>query len=79
MSRYLFDHKFPEDLKFMEYDELKLLSFELRDFLVDSVAETGGHLSSNLGIVELSIALHKCFNTPTDKLVWDVGHQTYIH
>lgn len=79
MSRYLKSHKFPEDLKNMSYDELELLSYEMRDFLVESVSKTGGHLASNLGIVEIAIALHKCLNTPEDKIVWDVGHQTYVH
>ncbi|MDO4518395.1 MAG: 1-deoxy-D-xylulose-5-phosphate synthase, partial [Bacillota bacterium] len=79
MSKYLRAHNFPEDLKDMDYRELELLSYELRDFLVDSVSKTGGHLASNLGIVEIAIALHKCLDTPKDKIVWDVGHQTYVH
>lgn len=79
MSKYLKAHKFPEDLRNMDYSELELLSYEMRDFLVESVSKTGGHLASNLGIVEIAIALHKCFNTPEDKIVWDVGHQTYVH
>ncbi|MBQ6370169.1 MAG: 1-deoxy-D-xylulose-5-phosphate synthase [Firmicutes bacterium] len=79
MSNYLKQHKFPEDLKNMDYDELELLSFEIRDFLVSSVAKTGGHLASSLGVVELTIALHKVFDAPKDKLIWDVGHQTYVH
>ncbi|MCQ2545985.1 MAG: 1-deoxy-D-xylulose-5-phosphate synthase [Clostridia bacterium] len=79
MSNYLSEHNFPEDLRTMDYDELELLSYELRDFLVDSVSKTGGHLASNLGIVELAIALHRSFNTPEDKIIWDVGHQTYVH
>lgn len=79
MSRYLKEHSFPHDLKTMDYDELELLTYEIRDFLVDNVSKTGGHLSSNLGVVELSIALHRTFDAPGDKLIWDVGHQTYIH
>lgn len=79
MSGYIESHNFPEDLKSMSYDELELLSYELRDFLVESVSKTGGHLASNLGIVELAIALHRSFDTPRDKLIWDVGHQTYVH
>ncbi|MDD4199904.1 MAG: 1-deoxy-D-xylulose-5-phosphate synthase [Eubacteriales bacterium] len=79
MSRYLRAHNFPEDLRNMNYDELELLSYEMRDFLVDSISRTGGHLASNLGIVEITIALHKSLNTPEDKIVWDVGHQTYVH
>ena len=78
-SNYIKNHNFPEDLRTMDYDELELLSYELRDFLISSVSKTGGHLSSNLGAVELTIALHKCFDTPKDKLIWDVGHQTYVH
>ena len=58
---------------------MPLLAHELREFLVDSVSKTGGHLSSNLGTIELTIALHYLYNTPEDKLVWDVGHQTYAH
>lgn len=79
MSKYLLDHTFPDDLKTMDYEELELLSYELRDFLVESVSKTGGHLAPNLGIVEITIALHKCFDTPKDKLIWDVGHQSYVH
>ena len=79
MSNYLSEHNFPEDLRKMDYDQLELLSYELRDFLVESVSKTGGHLASNLGIVELTIALHRCFDTPRDKIIWDVGHQSYVH
>ena len=79
MNKYLENHQFPQDLKLMDYDELELLSYEIRDFLVESVSKTGGHLASNLGAVELSIALHKVFDSPKDKLIWDVGHQTYVH
>ena len=69
----------PEDLRQLNRDELADLAAELRTFLVQSVAQTGGHLASNLGVVELTIALHYVFNTPDDRLVWDVGHQTYPH
>jgi len=69
----------PADLRKLSRTELKQLAVELRDFVVQSVAQTGGHLSSNLGTVELTIALHHVFNTPHDRLVWDVGHQTYPH
>src|SRR5512135_2849204 len=69
----------PDDLRKLERDQLPQLASELREFLVESVSKTGGHLSSNLGTVELTIALHTIFNTPEDKLVWDVGHQTYVH
>ncbi len=69
----------PADLKPLDRDALKPLADELRAFLLDSVARTGGHLASNLGVVELSIALHYVFDTPDDRIVWDVGHQTYAH
>jgi len=69
----------PSDLRALERKQLAALARELRDYLIHSVANTGGHLSSNLGTVELTVALHYVFNTPQDRLVWDVGHQTYIH
>jgi 1-deoxy-D-xylulose-5-phosphate synthase len=69
----------PADLKQLDRAALKQLSGELRDFIIDSVSRTGGHLASNLGVVELSVALHSVFDTPDDRIVWDVGHQTYAH
>jgi 1-deoxy-D-xylulose-5-phosphate synthase len=69
----------PETLRVLDRKQLPQLAEQLRAFLVESVSKTGGHLSSNLGTVELTIALHYVFNTPYDKLVWDVGHQTYAH
>jgi len=69
----------PDDLRKLERAQLPQLAEELRRFLVESVSKTGGHLSSNLGTVELTIALHYIYNTPDDRLVWDVGHQTYTH
>jgi len=69
----------PADVKRLSRAELKQLAVELRDYLLQNVARTGGHLSSNLGTVELTIALHYVYNTPSDRLVWDVGHQTYPH
>ncbi|HEX5393290.1 MAG TPA: 1-deoxy-D-xylulose-5-phosphate synthase [Rhodocyclaceae bacterium] len=69
----------PADLRQLPPEQLRGLADELREFLLQSVAKTGGHLSSNLGTVELTIALHYVFNTPEDRLVWDVGHQTYAH
>jgi deoxyxylulose-5-phosphate synthase len=69
----------PADLRRLSRHQLKPLAEELRAFLLDSVSKTGGHLSSNLGTVELTIALHYVFNTPHDRIVWDVGHQTYPH
>lgn len=68
-----------DDIKKMNIDELNILCSELRDFILESVSKTGGHLASNLGVVELTVALHRVFNTPNDKIIWDVGHQTYIH
>ena len=70
---------FPPQLRQLERKQLPQLADELRAFLIDSVSRTGGHLASNLGVVELAIALHYVFNTPDDRLVWDVGHQTYPH
>src|SRR5574343_997424 len=69
----------PADLRKLDPDQLPQLADELRSFLIDSVSRTGGHLSSNLGTVELTIALHYVFQTPDDRIVWDVGHQTYAH
>lgn len=69
----------PADLRLLDRQQLPQLARELREFLVESVSKTGGHLSSNLGTVELSIALHYIYDTPEDRLVWDVGHQTYVH
>jgi len=69
----------PADLRALSRPELNTLADELRTYLLESVAQTGGHLSSNLGTVELTIALHYVFNTPDDRIVWDVGHQTYPH
>jgi len=69
----------PADLRRLPRAQLKALADELRAFVLDSVSKTGGHLSSNLGTVELTVALHYVFNTPEDRLVWDVGHQTYPH
>ena len=69
----------PQQLRQLDRRQLAQLAEELRQFMIDSVSRTGGHLSSNLGTVELTIALHYVFNTPSDRLVWDVGHQTYPH
>ncbi len=69
----------PEDLKQMNKSDLIRLSVEIREFLLNSISQTGGHLASNLGVVELTIALHKVFNSPEDRIVWDVGHQAYVH
>ena len=69
----------PEELRKLQREQLPQLARELREFLIESVSRTGGHLSSNLGTVELTIALHYTYDTPEDRLVWDVGHQTYVH
>jgi 1-deoxy-D-xylulose-5-phosphate synthase len=69
----------PMDLKALTLDEMKQLCKEMRAFILDSVSNTGGHLASNLGVVELTLALHYVFDSPKDKLIWDVGHQSYVH
>lgn len=69
----------PADLKSLSRSQLKELAAELREFIIQSVARTGGHLASNLGVIELTIALHHVFDTPDERIVWDVGHQTYAH
>ena len=79
MKRNILEYNFPEDLKTMSEDELELLAYSVRDFLIDKVSQTGGHLASNLGVVELTIAIHKVFDSPSDKIIWDVGHQSYVH
>lgn len=79
MKKNLTDYDFPNDLKNMSNGELELLAVAIREFLINSVAETGGHLASNLGIVEITLGLHKIFDSPRDKIIWDVGHQCYVH
>jgi len=69
----------PQELKKLSVTELSALSEEIRARIMDVLSVTGGHLSSNLGIVELTLALHKVFNSPIDKMIFDVGHQTYVH
>ena len=71
--------KYPTDLRKLNKEDLKQLAKELRQELIDVVSVTGGHLGAGLGVVELTIALHYVFDTPKDKLVWDVGHQAYPH
>ena len=68
-----------EDLRKLSYNEKLKLAEELREFIIEVVSKNGGHLASNLGVVELTIGLHSVFNTPKDKIIWDVGHQTYVH
>ena len=79
MTRLIKQINFPSDLRKFKKKDLKKISDELRDELIDIVSETGGHLGAGLGVVELTVALHYVFNTPKDKLVWDVGHQCYPH
>ena len=80
MSQNLLQNiSYPKDLRALSKDQLPQLAQELRDFIIDIVAVKEGHLGASLGVVELTIALHYCFNTPEDKLVWDVGHQAYGH
>ena len=69
----------PNDIKNLNEKELEQLAKEIRSFLVQSISQTGGHLASNLGVVELTLALHYVFNSPEDKMIWDVGHQAYVH
>lgn len=70
---------YPEDLKSLKIKDKEILAKEIREKILNTVSETGGHLASNLGVVELTIALHSVFNSPIDKIIWDVGHQTYVH
>ena len=81
MAEYKYLNKInsPADLKAMQEDEIKPLANEIRDFLVDNVTKTGGHLASNLGVVELTMAIHRVFDVPKDHLIFDVGHQSYVH
>ncbi len=77
--RFLNRVKSPEDVRKLNNDELKVLCNEIRDCIINTVSKNGGHLSSNLGAVELTVSLHKCFNSPVDTIVFDVGHQCYTH
>ena len=70
---------FPTDIRKLSIPELNTLAQELRDLIIQTVASCGGHLASSLGTVELTLALHYVFNTPQDKVIWDVGHQSYAH
>src|SRR3990170_1640839 len=69
----------PDDLKMLSPDELPLLAEEVRELIIDTVSEKGGHLASSLGAVELALCLHYVLDTPRDKVIWDVGHQAYAH
>jgi len=77
--KYLDEVNFPSDIKKLKISELKILANEVREEMIDAVSVTGGHLGAGLGVVELTIALHYIFDTPNDKIIWDVGHQTYPH
>ena len=79
MANLIKQINFPSDLRKFKKENLKQISDELRDELIDVVSETGGHLGAGLGVVELTVALHYVFDTPKDKLVWDVSHQCYPH
>lgn len=79
MSNLLSGINSPEDIKKLNFVQLEKLSQEIRDFLIEKVSKTGGHLASNLGVVELTLSLHKVFNSGLDRIVWDVGHQSYVH
>ncbi len=79
MGRFLDGIDFPDDIKKLSLKELEVLAGEIREFLIRNVSKTGGHLASNLGVVELTIAMAYCFDMPKDKIIWDVGHQTYVH
>ena len=76
---YLNQINFPSDLKKIPESQLQKVADELREEMIDAVSVTGGHLGASLGVVELTVALHYIFNTPNDKLIWDVGHQCYPH
>ncbi len=77
--KFLNNINFPSDIKKLSHKELKTLAQEVREEMIDAVSETGGHLGAGLGVVELTVVLHYIFNTPNDKLIWDVGHQSYPH
>ena len=77
--KFLKDINFPSDLRKLSENNLQELSNEVRAEMINAVSETGGHLGAGLGVVELTVALHYIFDTPNDKLIWDVGHQTYPH
>ena len=79
MSGLLGSIEGPQDVKRLDADELPQLAGEIRDLLVDACARFGGHLGPNLGVVELTIAVHRVFDSPADPIVWDTGHQAYVH
>src|SRR5437660_5319322 len=79
MGRYLDMINSPADVKLLTMEQLQTLAQEIRDELITVLSKTGGHLAPNLGVVELTIALHRVFDSPKDKFVWDVSHQVYVH
>ena len=79
MSKYLASIDGPKDLAELTYPQLTELSAEIRDFLIEKVSKSGGHLGPNLGVVELTIAIHRTFESPKDTVIFDTGHQSYVH
>jgi 1-deoxy-D-xylulose-5-phosphate synthase len=79
MAKILENYKDMSQIKKMSIEELEVFSKEIREFLIQKVSKTGGHLASNLGVVELTLSIYRVFDLNFDKLVWDVGHQAYIH
>ena len=77
--KYLKNIHSPKDIRDYSLEDLRKLSEEVRSYTIETVTQVGGHLASTLGAVELTVALHYVFNTPKDKLIWDVGHQAYVH
>ncbi len=69
----------PSDLRLLDHEQLAALSEEIRTFILEKVSKSGGHLSPNLGVVELTLAMHRVFDSPSDRFIWDVGHQAYVH
>ena len=79
MTKFLDNVNSPSDLKKVKRENLTSVAEEIRQLLLQTISKTGGHLASNMGVVELTIAMHYVFDNPTDKFVWDVGHQSYVH
>ena len=78
-TRFLKDINYPVDLRKLNLMDLRGLADEVREYLIDTISKIGGHLGASLGVCELTLALHYVFNTPDDRLIWDVGHQAYPH
>ena len=79
IKKNILEYDFPRDLSEMSLADKELLSIQIREFLIDEVSNTGGHLASNLGAVEITVAIHSVFDPVKDKIIWDVGHQSYVH